>query len=111
MWSLINVSSNLHTTDVVGNVGCGGPVVKRRTSGREEWGSELPVAKSRIFRSKGQGFKTTCCRFKTCTVSFTQLCPCLSEDTKSRWSLLPAVYARGSKRCHTGGKCATYRGL
>ena len=25
---------------------------------------------------------------------------CLSEDTKSRWSLLSGVYARGSKRSH-----------
>ena len=27
------------------------------------------------------------------------------RDTKSRWSLLSGVYARGSKRSHTGGKC------
>ena len=32
-------------------------------------------------------------------------------DTKSSWSLLPGVYARGSKRSHTGGKCVTCRGL
>ena len=27
------------------------------------------------------------------------------RDTKSRWSLLSGVYAMGSKRSHTGGKC------
>ena len=31
--------------------------------------------------------------------------------TKSRWSLLPGVYARGSKISHTGGKCVTCHGL
>ena len=30
---------------------------------------------------------------------------------KSRWTLLPGVYAKGSKRSHTGGKCVTCRGL
>ena len=29
------------------------------------------------------------------------------SDTKSRWSLLSGVCARGSKRSHTGGKCVT----
>ena len=33
------------------------------------------------------------------------------SDTISRWSFLSGVYARGSKRSHTGGKCVTYRGL
>ena len=37
---------------------------------------------------------------------------CLSDETvKSRWSLLSGVYARGSKRSHTEGKCVTCRGL
>ena len=37
---------------------------------------------------------------------------CLSDETlKSRWSLLSGVYARGSKRSHTGGKCVTCREL
>ena len=37
---------------------------------------------------------------------------CLSDETlKSRWSLLSGVYARGSKRSRTGGKCVTCRGL
>ena len=38
------------------------------------------------------------------------ICLCLS-DTKSRWSLLSGVYARGSKRSHTGGKCVTCTGI
>jgi len=33
------------------------------------------------------------------------------RDTKSRWSLLSGVYARESKRSHTGGKCVTCSGL
>ena len=33
------------------------------------------------------------------------------RDTKSRWSLVSGVYARGSKRSHTGGKCVTCSGL
>ena len=32
-------------------------------------------------------------------------------DTKSRRSVLPGVYARGSKKSHTRGKCVTCRGL
>ena len=34
-----------------------------------------------------------------------------SKDTKSRWSLLSGVYARGSERSHTGDKCVTCSGL
>ena len=33
------------------------------------------------------------------------------RDTKSRWSILSGVYARGSKKSHTGGKCVTCTGL
>ena len=33
------------------------------------------------------------------------------RDTKSRWSLLFGVYARGSKISHTGGKYVTCSGL
>ena len=33
------------------------------------------------------------------------------RDTKSRWSLLSGVYARGSKRSHTRGKCVTCNGF
>ena len=35
----------------------------------------------------------------------------VGRDTKSRWSLLSGVYARGSKISHTGGKCVTCSGL
>ena len=33
------------------------------------------------------------------------------RDSISRWSLLSGVYARGSKRSHTGGKCVNCHGL
>ena len=33
------------------------------------------------------------------------------RDNKSLWSRIPGVYARGSKRSHTGGKCVNCRGL
>ena len=33
------------------------------------------------------------------------------RDSKSRWSLLPGVYARGSQISHTGGKCITCPGV
>ena len=36
---------------------------------------------------------------------------CLLEETKNQWSLLSGVYARGSKRSHTRGKCVTCSGL
>lgn len=34
----------------------------------------------------------------------------LGRDRKSHWSLLPDVYARGSKKSHTRGKCVICRG-
>ena len=39
------------------------------------------------------------------------ICLSFGRDTKSRWSLLSGVYARGSKRSHTRGKCVTCSGL
>ena len=92
--------------------GDGSRVVERRTFGRGDRGSKPPVAERRTFRSKGPGFKNHLLPFQnlgkfvhpTLLVSF-------GRDTKSRWSLLPGVYARGSKRSHTGGKCVTCRGL
>ena len=33
------------------------------------------------------------------------------RDTKSRWSLLSGVYARGNERSHTRGKCVTCSAL
>ena len=41
-------------------------------------------------------------------ISFTPHLPVsFRRDIKSQWSLLSGVYARGSKRSHTGGKCVT----
>ena len=37
--------------------------------------------------------------------------PHFGRDTKSRWSRLSVVYARGSKISHTWGKCVTCHGL
>ena len=40
------------------------------------------------------------------------ICLCLSEETlKASGPLLSGVYARGSKKSHTGGKCVTCSGL
>ena len=81
------------------NIPCGesgGRVVERRT----------------INRGDGGSFNPTCRRFETLTISFTPHLPVsFGRDTKSRWSLLSGVYARGSKISHTGGKCVTCSGL
>ena len=77
------------------NVGGGGCVVERRTVNRGDGGSipSTAVSKLRQFRSP-------------------HICLCLSEETlKAWWSLLSGVYARGSKRSHTGVKCITCSGL
>ena len=80
--SLVNVSSRLHTQVLCGyNMGHGGSVVRALDC-----------------QSRGPGFDSTCCRFETGAISFTPLCLCLLGDTKSRWSLLPDVYVRGSNR-------------
>ena len=55
--------------------------VQCRTFGQGDRGSKPPVAERRTFRSKGPGFKTTCCHFKTWANLFTPLCSCLSEET------------------------------
>ena len=67
----------------------GGRAVERRTVNREDGGS-IP--------SLGNFVHLT-------------LPVCFGRDTKSRWSLLSGVYARGSKISHTGGKCVTCSGL
>ena len=56
-------------------------MVQHRTFGGGDRGSKPPVAEHRTFRSKGPGFKTTCCRFKIWANLFTPLCSCLSEET------------------------------
>ena len=72
-------------------VGSGGRAVERRTVNRGDGGS-IP------FRNLGNFFHLTL------PVSF-------GRATKSRWSLLFGVYARGSKKSHTGGKCVACNGL
>ena len=60
---------------------------------------------------EGLVVQTYCC-FETWAVSSTPHLPvAFGRDTKIRWSLLSGVYARGSKRSHTGGKCITCSGL
>ena len=63
-------------------------------------------------QSRGRWFNPTYRRVETYAISFTSHMPVsFGRDTKSRWSLLSSVYARGSKRSHTGGKCVTCSGL
>ena len=75
-------------------VGSGGHAVERRTVNRGTVvQSHLPP-----FRNLGNFVHLTL------PVSF-------GRDTKSRWSLLSGVYARGSKRSHIEGKFVTCSGL
>ena len=57
------------------------------------------------------GSNPTEAAWKRLPISSPPLCQCLSEETKSRWSFLSGVYARGSKRSHVGGKCVTFGGF
>ena len=84
----------MHLGKTTTRKGSGGRAVERRSVNRGDSGSIPPTAVSKLrqFRSP-------------------HICRCLSEETKSRWSLLSGVYARGSKRSHTGGKCVTCSGL
>ena len=68
--------------------------VVERTVNRGDGGSIPPTAVSKLSNFV----------HLTLPVSF-------GRDTKSRWSLLSGVYARGSKRSHTGGKCVICHGL
>ena len=70
-------------------MGSGGHTVERRTVNRGDGGSIPPTDVSKLRQFLHPTFA------------------CLSEETKSRWSLLSGVYARGSKISHTGGKCVT----
>ena len=73
-------------------MGSGGRAVERRTVNR----GSIPPAAVSILRQ----------------VVSPKICLCLSEETlNSRWSLQCSVYAMGSKRSHTGGKCVTCSGL
>ena len=70
-------------------------MVERRTVNRGDHGSipSTAVSKLRQFRSP-------------------HICLCLSEETlKADGPFLSGVYARGSKRSHTGGKRVTCSGL
>ena len=66
-------------------------MVERRTVNRGDGGSMPPTAVSKLWQFLSPHI---------CHVSF-------GRDTKSGWSLLSGVYARGSKISHTGGKCVT----
>ena len=78
--------------------GSGGRAVERRTVNRGDGGliPSAAVSKLRQFRSPHIVIHST--------VFF-------GRDTKSWWSLLSGVYARGSNKSHTGGKCVTCSGL
>ena len=67
-------------------------VIERATDDREVPGSNLTGAAIGNYV------------YPTFPVSF-------GRDTKSRWSLLSGIYARGSKIFHTGGKCVACREL
>ena len=51
---------------------------------------------------RDQGSSQSSAVFETWAVSFNPLGLCLSEGTKSCWSLLQDVNARGSKKSHMG---------
>ena len=65
------------------------------------------------WRPMGLGFESCMVvPLRNLAIPFTPLCQCFfGGDTESRRSLLSGVYARGSKRSHTGGKGVTCRGL
>ena len=57
-------------------------------------------------QSMRRWFNPTYRRFETKAILSTPHLPVsFGRDIKSRWSLLYGVYAGGSKRSHTGGKC------
>ena len=64
-------------------------------------------------QSTRQWFNPTCRCFETYAIWFTPHLTCLSEETLKAGGplILSGVYARGSKRSHTGGKCVTCSGL
>ena len=80
-----------------------------RETGRAREGSS---GRAPDCQSRGRWFNSTYRRFETLAISFTPHLPvCFGRDTKSWWSLLSGVCARGSKISHTGGKCVTCSGL
>ena len=75
------------------SVRSGGRAVQRRTVNRGDGGSIPSTAISKLI-------------FVHITLPV-----CFGRDTESRLSLISGVYARGSKRSHTGGKCVSCCGL
>ena len=71
------------------HLGSGGRAVVRRSVNRGDGGSIPPTAVSKLTQFR-----------------LPHICLWFSEDTKSRWSLLSGVYARGSKRSPTGVTCS-----
>ena len=72
-------------------------------------GSDGRTVEFRTFNQKDGGSITPNCCFET-LVNVT-LPVSFGKDIISWYSLLSGVYARGSKRSHIGGKCATCNGL
>ena len=66
-------------------VGSGGRAVERQTLNRGDGDSIPPTAVLKFRQFHSPHIEET-----------------FGRDTKSRWSLLSGVYARGSKRSHTG---------
>ena len=95
------------TSHVRGQVMPGESRVYRLTCG-ERWShGRAPACQSRR-----RWFNPICHCFETWAILFAPHLPVsFGRDTKSRWSLLSGVSARGSKRSHTGGKCVTCSGL
>ena len=75
------------------NVGSGGRAVERRTVNRGDGGSIPPTAVSKLRQFR-----------------LPHICLCLLEETLKAGGDY-GVYARGSKRFHTRGKCVTCSGL
>ena len=77
------------------NVGSSSRAVERRTVNRGDGGSIPPTAVSKLMQFHSP-----------------HICLCLSEEIlKADGPFLSSVYARGSKRSHTGGKFVTCNGL
>ena len=90
MWTFPVGVIFMQNYDILLRPGIGGRAVKRRTANRGVGGSVSPTAVSKLRQ-----------------FSLPHICLSFGRDTKSRWFLLPGVYAGGSKRSHTGGKCVT----
>ena len=80
--------------------------VRQTGIGGERWSRGRPPG----CQSRGRWFNPTYRRYEPFFVHPT--CACVfGRDNTRRWSLLFGVYARRSKRSHTGDKCVTCSGL